>query len=65
MASGNANVIAFPDLPPKGSRGYGGKRALLGPEIGTQFLRRGRLGPKAVRLLRRGRCLRLRRVVIP
>jgi hypothetical protein len=39
MASGNsANVVAFPDLPPKGSRGGTGKRALLGPEIGTQFL---------------------------
>ena len=38
MASGiNANVIAFPDLPPKGSRGSGGKRALMGPEIGTSF----------------------------
>jgi hypothetical protein len=39
MASGNAaNVVAFPDLPPKGSRSYGGgKRALMGPEIGTQF----------------------------
>jgi hypothetical protein len=35
MASGNANVIAFPDLPPKGSRGPSGKRALLGAEIGT------------------------------
>lgn len=35
MASGNANVIAFPDLPPKGSHGPGGKRALMGPEIGT------------------------------
>jgi hypothetical protein len=36
MASGNANVIAFPDLPPKGSRSYGGgKRNLMGPEIGT------------------------------
>lgn len=39
MASGNANananVVAFPDLPPKGSRGYGGKRSLMGPEIGT------------------------------
>jgi hypothetical protein len=38
MASGNnanANVVAFPDLAPKGSRGYGGKRALMGPEIGT------------------------------
>lgn len=39
MASGNnANVVAFPDLAPKGSRGTGGKRALMGPEIGTQFL---------------------------
>jgi hypothetical protein len=37
MAPGNANVIAFPDLPPKGSRGTGGKRSLMGPEIGTQF----------------------------
>lgn len=43
MASGNAkanataNVIEFPDLPPKGSKGPGGKRALMGPEIGTQF----------------------------
>jgi hypothetical protein len=36
MASGkDANVIAFPDLPPKGSRGPGGKRTLMGPEIGT------------------------------
>jgi len=37
-SSGNkdANVIAFPDLPPKGSRSFGGgKRALMGPEIGT------------------------------
>jgi hypothetical protein len=33
----NANVIAFPDLPPKGSRGGTGKRALMGPEIGTSF----------------------------
>ena len=56
MASGNAksNVVAFPDLPPRGSRSYGGgKRALLGPEIGTQFLK-GRLRSAAVRLLRRG-----------
>jgi hypothetical protein len=37
MASRDANVIAFPDLPPKGSRGPGGKRSLMGPEIGTQF----------------------------
>ena len=35
MASNDANVIAFPDLPPKGSRSNGGKRALMGPEIGT------------------------------
>ena len=38
MASGNnanANVVAFPDLAPKGSRSSGGKRALMGPEIGT------------------------------
>ena len=35
MASGDANVIAFPDLPPKGSRRDGGKRALMGNEIGT------------------------------
>jgi hypothetical protein len=35
MASGNANVIAFPDLPPKGSRSNGGKSALMGPELGT------------------------------
>jgi hypothetical protein len=33
----NAQIIAFPDLPPKGSRGAGGKRALLGPELGTSF----------------------------
>jgi len=32
-----AQVISFPDLPPRGSRGPSGKRALLGPEIGTQF----------------------------
>jgi hypothetical protein len=37
MASGNANVIAFPDLPPKGSRSNGGKSALMGPEMGTSF----------------------------
>lgn len=35
MASNNANVIAFPDLPPKGSRSNGGKSALMGPELGT------------------------------
>lgn len=33
----SAKIIDFPDLPPKGSRSYGGKRALLGPEIGTGF----------------------------
>jgi hypothetical protein len=33
----NANVIAFPDLPPKGSPGNGGRRTLMGPEIGTSF----------------------------
>jgi hypothetical protein len=34
-----ANVIQFPDLPPKGSKswGGGGKAALMGQEIGTQF----------------------------
>jgi hypothetical protein len=37
MAPGNAKIIDFPDLPPKGSRGAGGKRALMGPEIGTSF----------------------------
>jgi hypothetical protein len=38
MASGNANnanVVAFPDLPPKGSSGPRGRAALMGPEIGT------------------------------
>jgi hypothetical protein len=34
----SAQIIEFPDLPPKGSRSYGGgKRALMGPEIGTSF----------------------------
>lgn len=37
MASGNANIIAFPDLPPKGSPGGSGKRTLMGPQIGTSF----------------------------
>lgn len=37
MASGDAKIIDFPDLPPKGSKAYGGKRALMGPEIGTGF----------------------------
>lgn len=40
MASGNnamSNVVAFPDLPPRGSRGTGGKRSLMGPELGTAF----------------------------
>jgi len=36
--SHSARIISFPDLPPKGSPGSGGKRAtLLGPEQGTQF----------------------------
>ena len=35
--SRNAKIIDFPDLPPKGSRSYGGKRALMGPELGTGF----------------------------
>ena len=34
----SAKIIDFPDLPPKGSRSYGsGRKALLGPEIGTAF----------------------------
>ena len=33
----SAKIIDFPDLPPKGSRSFGGKRALMGPEIGTSF----------------------------
>ena len=33
----SAKIIDFPDLPPKGSRGSGGKRALMGPELGTSF----------------------------
>jgi hypothetical protein len=33
----NANIIAFPDLPPKGSRGGRGKGTLLGPPLGTSF----------------------------
>ena len=33
-----SNVVDFPDLPPRGSKSWGGgKRSLLGPEIGTQF----------------------------
>lgn len=52
MASGDANVIAFPDLPPKGSRSYGsGKRALMGPEIGTLRINPIRLRAALVRLL--------------
>ena len=35
--SRSAKIIDFPDLPPKGSRSYGGKRALMGPELGTSF----------------------------
>jgi hypothetical protein len=37
MASGNAKVITFPDLAPKGSPSNGGKGALMGPELGTGF----------------------------
>lgn len=37
VSTNSANVVAFPDLAPKGSRGPGGKRSLMGPEIGTQF----------------------------
>lgn len=59
MASGNANVIAFPDLPPKGSRGPGGKRALLGPELGTQFLTTSRLRSATVCLLFRVKAMSL------
>jgi hypothetical protein len=33
----SANIVAFPDLAPKGSRGPSGKRALMSPEIGTSF----------------------------
>lgn len=34
----SAKIIDFPDLPPKGSRSSGGgKRGLLGPELGTSF----------------------------
>lgn len=33
----SAKVIAFPDLPPKGSPGPRGRSALLGPEQGTMF----------------------------
>jgi hypothetical protein len=33
----SAKIIDFPDLPPKGSKGPGGRSALLGAEIGTQF----------------------------
>jgi len=32
-----AQVYDFPDLAPKGSHAYGGKSALMGAEIGTQF----------------------------
>jgi len=33
-----SNVVDFPDLPPRGSKSWGGgKRSLLGPEIGTQL----------------------------
>lgn len=33
----SAQIIEFPDLPPKGSPGRSGKGALLGPEAGTSF----------------------------
>ena len=33
----SAKIYDFPDLPPKGSSGPGGRRALLGPELGTAF----------------------------
>ena len=33
----SAKIIEFPDLPPKGSHGSGGKGSLLGPELGTSF----------------------------
>jgi hypothetical protein len=33
----SAKIIDFPDLPPKGSKGPGGRAALLGPELGTSF----------------------------
>lgn len=35
--SKDAKIVAFPDLAPKGSRSPGGKKALMGPELGTQF----------------------------
>lgn len=56
----SAKIIDFPDLPPKGSRSYGGgKRALLGPEIGT--LPRSIWGRDCspITSLRRRRCVRL------
>jgi hypothetical protein len=34
---GGGNVVEFPDIAPPGSKPYGGRRALMGPEIGTQF----------------------------
>jgi hypothetical protein len=34
---GGGNVVEFPDLAPPGSQSIGGKRALMGAEIGTQF----------------------------
>ena len=33
----SARILAFPDIAPKGSRSVGGKRGLMGPEIGTSF----------------------------
>src|SRR5271167_2534001 len=35
--AGGAQVIEMPDLAPKGSETFGGRRALMGAEIGTQF----------------------------
>lgn len=34
---GGGNVVEFPDLAPVGSERVGGRRALMGPELGTQF----------------------------
>jgi hypothetical protein len=34
---GGGNVVEFPDIAPPGSKPYGGKRILMGPEIGTGF----------------------------
>jgi hypothetical protein len=34
---GGGNVVEFPDIAPQGSKPYGGRSALMGREIGTQF----------------------------